>query len=360
MTMPLPETHKSISQKLMFINVTTILLALFFGFSIVIINEFIENRKDIANDLIIQAKIIANNSTAALTFSDKSTAAEILSALQYSKDVQHAVIRDSSDSLFAEYIRPNNQLINNSRVTPGNEPVVYTFRTITVTQPILFQSNIIGTLVIEANLERIYEHILSYTLIIFVIILISSLIASFVLSKLNHNVIHPLLELTQTIKSITSKKDFSLRSKITTNDEIGTMADCFNGMLSEIQVRDTELRRELNNRKKAEERLDKLAHYDTVTDLPNRHYFNVYFPEIIEKAEKGNIKVALIFIDLDNFKIINDTLGHYIGDILLKSVAMRISEKLRPNDTICRVGGDEFAIIIDQFSTAIDLNIIIK
>lgn len=98
--------------------------------------------------------------------------------------------------------------------------------------------------------------------------------------------------------------------------------------------------------KKTEERLDQLAHYDPLTNLPNRTLFNDRLTQAIALARRHESMVALILIDLDRFKEVNDTLGHRIGDQLLVAVSRRLKGAIRDSDTIARLGGDEFAVIL--------------
>ena len=103
---------------------------------------------------------------------------------------------------------------------------------------------------------------------------------------------------------------------------------------------------DITARKHAEARLVYLANYDTLTDLPNRMLLSQRLGKAIEEARHSERLVAVLFIDLDRFKIINDTLGHDSGDELLKVVARRLSEAVRPGDTVARYGGDEFVIVL--------------
>lgn len=99
-------------------------------------------------------------------------------------------------------------------------------------------------------------------------------------------------------------------------------------------------------RKSAEARLAYLSNYDTLTELPNRQLFSQRLERTLEEAENNDRLVAVLFVDLDRFKMINDTLGHEAGDELLKVVARRLSETLRPGDTLARTGGDEFVVAL--------------
>jgi len=96
--------------------------------------------------------------------------------------------------------------------------------------------------------------------------------------------------------------------------------------------------------------IEHLAYYDALTGIPNRSMFHEFLNTIISRAKRYDEELSLLFIDLDNFKIINDTLGHEAGDILLKEASMRIVNSTRDNDFVARLGGDEFVVILPQLS----------
>lgn len=108
------------------------------------------------------------------------------------------------------------------------------------------------------------------------------------------------------------------------------------------------------------EHLDYLAHHDPLTKLPNRLLFNARLRHSIERAERGNHSLGLLFLDLDRFKEVNDRLGHAAGDELLRSVARRMSTLLRSEDTLARLGGDEFVMIIEEAETPEDMQRIVQ
>ena len=101
---------------------------------------------------------------------------------------------------------------------------------------------------------------------------------------------------------------------------------------------------DVTEHREAEARISHLAHHDALTDLPNRVLFQENLEAALSHARRGH-GLALLFLDLDQFKMVNDTLGHSVGDVLLQSVAERLSQQTRETDTIARLGGDEFAII---------------
>lgn len=111
---------------------------------------------------------------------------------------------------------------------------------------------------------------------------------------------------------------------------------------------------DITERKSAEKQVEFLAYHDALTRLPNRLLLQDRFEQAKAYASRANSKVALLFIDLDNFKSINDTLGHAVGDALLRQIAARLGACVRETDTICRQGGDEFLILLPDLIQADD------
>lgn len=106
--------------------------------------------------------------------------------------------------------------------------------------------------------------------------------------------------------------------------------------------------------KEAQAKIERHANYDTLTDLPNRRLFTDRLQQAILRCGRHNEKLCLMFLDLDRFKDVNDTLGHEFGDELLKHMALRIHDCVREVDTVARLGGDEFTIILSEFDNKSD------
>jgi diguanylate cyclase (GGDEF)-like protein len=118
--------------------------------------------------------------------------------------------------------------------------------------------------------------------------------------------------------------------------------------------------RDISQVKEHERALSDLANTDALTTLPNRHWLMEYLPVALTRARSSASKLAVLFVDLDNFKKINDTLGHFAGDNLLKSVALRIQASLRHEDHVVRLGGDEFTVILEQIDEIEDVHRVIE
>jgi len=115
---------------------------------------------------------------------------------------------------------------------------------------------------------------------------------------------------------------------------------------------------DISEKKQTEERIHHLAHYDIVTGLKNRAAFHDQLAKQISYADRQKHKLALLYLDLDNFKLINDASGHPVGDLLLKHIATRIKSMIREEDTIARLGGDEFVILLVDITNSKDAAVV--
>ena len=251
---------------------------------VLIVAEFVILRSSLLGELNVQMRIIGDNSGAALMFNDHAAADEILGTLQASPSVDVAILYTPQGKDFASYRR---QGIETSTISP----LVAKSKRVTLTH-VEYIRNVevegipVGKLFMRANMRQLYIQLLWYVgttvLVVMTIIAASALL----LRRMRRVVAH------------------------------------------------------------AEERVGYLAYYDTVTHLPNRHAFNERFETMLGEARENTQNLTLLFLDLDDFKVVNDTLGHHVGDSLLKTVAEKLSACVRQGDAVYRVGGDEFAMIL--------------
>lgn len=137
-------------------------------------------------------------------------------------------------------------------------------------------------------------------------------------------------------------------------DEFGLLAYHFNQSKMALDLNNQDLKLQIKERKQAEYQLKHQALHDPLTGLPNRLLFQDRLQQAISRSKRDEDKFAVFFMDLDNFKIINDTMGHDAGDELLKQVSLRLSCTGREADVVARLGGDEFAFIINKVNVVED------
>ena len=153
----------------------------------------------------------------------------------------------------------------------------------------------------------------------------------------------PLRNLKGSVERIAAE-DYGARVAVTSHDEIGLLGSAFNKMAEDLSV--------------AAERAEYLAYYDSLTTLPNRSMFSKLLNQAIRLARRDGKQLAVLFVDLDRFKYINDTLGHEAGDLLLQEVGKRLQACLRESDTVARLGGDEFVVLLPDLRDAADVEVV--
>lgn len=295
-----------------------------------------------------QATMASENLSAAMVFADKNAANEILAALRTAGDVHYALVYDRDNRLFAAYSRDRSYQPEPVFTSRNSDGYVVSLDHIAVVKTIRLNGEQLGTIVMHNGLASVYRQLALYLVVTIPVMLAVLAVANLVLSRLQRFITDPILALSKVSEQISRLGDYSIRAQLTSSSEIGLLARAFNAMLDRIERRETELEAEIAERKRVEFKLDRLAHFDNVTGLHNRHFFNERLESVIIRSEQFNERTVLMFIDLDNFKSVNDTLGHDVGDELLRMVSQRLGETLRFDDVICRIGGDEFAIILEN------------
>jgi diguanylate cyclase (GGDEF)-like protein/PAS domain S-box-containing protein len=154
------------------------------------------------------------------------------------------------------------------------------------------------------------------------------------------------------LEEATSRAPLELRQRCHDGNQLTIEANCYRLTINKRQVlamsvHDITVRRKVENQLlEKQQHLHDLAHHDQLTGLPNRLYLQAHLPEAIEEAKKSGTVLAVLFLDLDRFKHVNDSRGHETGDKLLKTVAQRIRSTMRSADLVVRMGGDEFIVVM--------------
>lgn len=238
---------RPIKQKLaIIITVTTTAALLMAGLGIVLADSLLF-RGYLRRDLTALARIIADNSTAALAFNDPKSAAETLAALRARPHVVGACIYRADASILARYSRKD------SFECPGvqEQKIQFTRDSLTVAQTVLLSGRRIGDLVLVYDLGELYDRILLYGSTVLGVLLASSALALVLSSRLRAVIATPISQLAQATTSVSETGDYSVRAERISDDELGVLVDRFNGMLEGIQSRDNDLKKALLDREAA-------------------------------------------------------------------------------------------------------------
>lgn len=327
--------NQPIQSKLVLINVLVIAMALVPVVIVMLGYEYYDEQESVLQEIRVQAEIVSDNAAAALAFGDGTMAAEALATLKASPDMLRASLTLPNGGVLATYPGDQLPILAKTCTSASHEMVEQLAQDgFQLCKPVWLKSQFVGTLALDAGLDRYYRQLTIYGAVIMLATGFSLICAIWLAAKLRRTITEPLSKLLSVVNHVAHEQDFSARPEAGRADEIGELSRAFGGMMSNLQERD--------------ERLQELAFYDGVTGLTNRHFFKERIEQAVANALRYQQRCCLMFIDLDDFKIVNDTLGHHIGDELLREVGQRLGGVLRDNDLVCRIGGDEFAVILEN------------
>ena len=467
----------SIGSKLSFVVVLSGSFALLLAGVFLFGYERFESHEAAKRALAAQAAIVADSSTAALSFNDEKAATDTLTALRADPNLVEAAIYDRTGRLFAWFRR------NSSAPRPAKAPPrdgIYTSEgEFQVAQSIRLSGERIGEVVLTASTVDVDSRLKRYSGIVSVALLVSLGLALLLSTRMQRSIIDPIADLSEVARQVSRTRDYSARAKPHANDEIGFLVASFNNMLTQIEQQERarraaeELLRESEERyalaargandglwdwklatgeiyfsprwnemlgfsgqeswKSPEEWFSHIhpsdrervqseiaAHRkgttaefvseyrmrqksgsyvwmlsrgiavrnesgvavrmagsqtditagkiaDPLTGLPNRLYFLDRLDSVIESAKRQEFRFAVLFLDLDRFKLVNDSLGHAAGDDLLEEIAARLMKTTQPagmvagpfgSAILARLGGDEFAILLNRISQPVEATLV--
>ena len=296
------------------------------------------------NRLTTLADVIGQNSAAALDFNDKKAADEILSALHMEPSIVSACLYETDGVLFSSYEATSTALRCSAR-PPGRDRRDSVYRS--VTRPVRSSTDLVGSLCLTASTEGVMHRERQLMLIAIGLAILALAIGAGSGTLLQIRISMPIKALSEAMYQVTAGGTYNVRVPVSEKDEIARLGHGFNRMVSELERRDVIARR-------AERMLQEQARTDALTGLPNRRCFTEQIAQALAQARRNLGNVALLYIDLDGFKLVNDSLGHGIGDLLLCEVAFRLRSRVRISDTLARVGGDEFTVILTALNSPED------
>ena len=314
----------------------------------------------ISEDIDNKAILLADNIAASIIFNDQQTASDTLFSLRNDSTVRYSGVYDIDDLLFAEYKRDPGPAVDVPEVL---EPGIYMEEQyVEVIRPVIFKQGQIGTILIRSDLTDLNNMIVQYGYIVIFVFLISMMLAALLSQNLQRLISGPIEQLARLAEEISKDQNYTRRLDLNRSDELGILINSFNAMLAVIEDRESELKDHTDHLEHLvmvrSEQLHKHAYYDSLTELPNRNMLYERLNQEISQSKRDNKLFALLYLDLDRFKTINDSLGHNVGDELLSAVAKRLTEVVRKNDLIVRLGGDEFVILLSNISSPNNASIV--
>jgi diguanylate cyclase (GGDEF)-like protein len=350
-----PRTRSSISlvKRLTRVNLLVLSITMSLTFILIATISWLVARDYEARSTESEAQLLANSLAPMLVFQDAAAAKMELAVLSHRDDmvkVQIFNLQKSKLNLWLEMNHDPSGLSNSCPYTDellkGERVQCMSLNSLCIWFPIKLKNEVVGALFVHQSLYSLQIILLRMVLMAVGLIILAIFVASRLLRWVQRRVLAPIVELSNLAERISLNQDYSQRVQVHYYDEVGRLSERFNQMLKRVEISQAELNRQVHREQEVGQKFEKLAHQDSLTQLPNRLYFQSTLQLLIEQSCRENSLMALMFIDLDSFKMVNDRYGHDTGDLVLCEVARRMSSVLRDGDVLCRLGGDEFGLIL--------------
>ena len=326
----------SISRKLFLLVLASVMVGLLAAATLSIWMETDRYLATKQRELQAVAQVFASATASAAAARDPVAARNAMRAIGQIAGMQHAPIKMPDGGTLAE-MGVAAQLDSDLRIDGSGQISLWrtlTSRSVQVTVPIRESGGTVGEFVLVGDASDLAENLLQTLRLTILCALFALTIGLSVAARLQRGITAPLRNLTFAMERIRKTHDYAARIEATSDDEVGRLVDSFNETLSEIRKRDREL--------------EKLAYYDPLTGLANRTLFRRALDDGLSRCKRAGTDGALLLLDLDRFKEVNDTLGHAAGDELLIKVAQLIGRVLAKDHFLARLGGDEFTIMVPE------------
>ena len=286
------------------------------------------------HNLHLIARSINYTVEAAVVFDDPGAATEALALIASTEAVAEARVYTADGDLLAHWQRPENGLLSRVEMLLADSLLEQP-----ITVPILHQGREVGRVVLRGHGANMLRFLLSGLLGVLLCTALSAWSALYLSRRLLGGITGPLQQLAQVAHAARRERAFDRRVPPAHIAELDSLGNDFNALLDELESWQSHLQNE-------NETLAHQASHDSLTNLPNRAYFEARLTRTLRALNKTRDKAAVLFLDSDRFKDINDSYGHAAGDAVLVAVATRIRAQLREEDVVARLGGDEFAILL--------------
>ena len=286
------------------------------------------------HNLKLVARAISYTAEAAVVFDDKDAAKDALEAITSREDVASARILLPGGRVLASWRR--------DITTPWSSLEQHLAHLILpgpVEQPIVRENKEIAQVHLVGHGQHLLRFLLQTLMATLLCLLLSILGALYVARRMQRSITAPLKALTEVAYNVSRQRALKQRVPEANIAELHELGEDFNSLLDELEAWQAHQKRENAT-------LLHQATHDPLTGLPNRALFEARLEQAIQAGRTRQERFALLYLDCDRFKQINDNLGHAIGDEVLITLARRVQHQLRPMDLVCRLGGDEFVVLL--------------
>nr|WP_315188448.1 diguanylate cyclase [uncultured Albidiferax sp.] len=285
-------------------------------------------------NLQLVARSIAYTTEAAVVFRDTIAIQESLGLIARQESLASAQIVDTRGALLGRYVRPTNNLPD----VVGDRIVALLLPQPTIA-PVMYQGRRIAEVRLRGDGAGFVGFIFMGLAGMLVCLALGAVAVRQLSRRIQRDILQPVLALTAVTYAARFDRTTSARAPASRIAEFHQLGEDFNALLMEIEVYQTQLHQENKS-------LSHLANHDSLTGLPNRAYFRRRLTRVLQDIQATGGGLAVLYLDNDHFKSINDRYGHAVGDALLVEVADRVRAQVRENDVVARLGGDEFAILL--------------
>ena len=307
-------------------------------------NAITDYKANLLETMDNEINLLVSTSKSALLFDDQDAATELLSALKSYTSTRYAQLYDANGAVFAEYKRPGQKV--DMPIEQFNGEIIFRNNNFYLSKAIMMDEDHLGIAVISADTNSLAMQKSHYILVTGWAFLGSLVLAYLLNWKIQKRFTAPISELIGLVGYVAKNKKYHKRLDGGRHDEIGDLILGVNTMLDTIETHE----QQLYNR----------ANYDELTQLPNRHLLMERLDHAIDIAGRNKSEIAVLFLDLDRFKVINDSLGHGIGDELLLQISEKLVGILRKSDSVSRWGGDEFVMLLENIEQVEDIELIVN
>lgn len=293
-------------------------------------------------NLRLVARSMSYTVEGAVVFGDALVAKEALALIGVNEDIDQAQVSDKAGKVLARWERGEHgtRYYIERALTGWMLPDSLTF-------PVMRNDQAIGSITLVPHSRSLLPFLLSGLSCLLACLVLSLVVAVRLSRRMETEITSPLRHLAETAHRVRRDRSFELRVPPANIAELNQISDDFNALLDELEAWQSHLQKEHAS-------LSHRANHDSLTGLSNRAFMETELERAILEARISNGKVAVLFLDSDRFKYINDTFGHASGDRVLVTIAARIKQQLREGDLVARLGGDEFAILLKPLRNSSD------